>query len=62
MRPEDVVYKTASLVAGLIALWAVWSCIDNAERGNPVIQVVPLLFAAAIWLLARLGRDFLAEP
>ncbi len=61
-RPGDVLYRMASIVAVLIALWVVWGYLYDAQEGEPVIQVVPLLFAGAIWLLARFGRDFLAEP
>jgi hypothetical protein len=46
----------ASLLLGLVALLVVWSFAFNAERGEHVIQVVPLLFAGSIWLLARLFR------
>lgn len=60
-HPGNVLYLTASIVAGLIAIWVAWGCLDGAEKGDPVIQVVPLLIAGAIWLLAKLGRDFLAE-
>jgi hypothetical protein len=61
-RPGDILYRMASIVAGLMALWAVWGFVYDAEKGELLIQVVPLLFAGAIWLLARLGRDFLIEP
>jgi len=60
MRPGNILYLTASIIAGLIALWVVWAYVDNAEMGEHIVQVVPLMFAGAIWLLARLGRDLLA--
>jgi hypothetical protein len=61
LRPGQFFYHTASVIAGLIALWVVWGYIYDAEKGEPIVQVVPLLLAGAIWLLAWLGRDFLAE-
>jgi hypothetical protein len=61
LRPGQFLYQTASVIAGLIALWAVWGYVYNAEKGEPVLDVVPLLLAGAIWLLAWLSRDFLAR-
>jgi hypothetical protein len=61
IRPGDVIYRVASLFAGLIAPWALWGYFFDANSSRPIIQVVPLLFAGVIWLLAWLGRDFLAE-
>ena len=61
-RPGDIFCWTASVVVGLIAFWVVWDYVVNANNGEPIIQVVPLLFAGAIWLLARLFRSWLAEP
>jgi hypothetical protein len=55
-HPGDVFYWTASAVAALVALWVVWSYVSNADNGEPILQIVPLLLAGAIWLLARLGR------
>ncbi len=60
LRPGRILYQTASLVAGVIALWVVWGYLYNAEKGEPIVDIVPLLLAGAIWVLARLGRDFLA--
>ncbi len=55
-RPGDIVYLLASTIAGLITFWVVWAYFYNAEKGEPIIQIVPLFFAGAIWLLARLCR------
>jgi hypothetical protein len=55
-HPGDIIYWMASLLLGLVALLVVWSFAFNLDRGEPVIQVVPLLFAGSIWLLARLFR------
>jgi len=61
-RPGDIFYWTANVVVGLVVLWVVWSYVFNADRGEPILQIVPLLLAAAIWLLARLGRTRSASP
>ena len=61
-RMGDVLYWMASVVAVVITLWVVWSYFVNADNGEPIIQVVPLLFAGTIWLLARLCRSWPAEP
>jgi hypothetical protein len=56
-RPGDFIYWMASLLLGLVAVLVVWSSAFNADHGEPVIPVIPLLFAASIWLLARLFRS-----
>ena len=60
-RMGDLLYWTASLVAVLIMLWVVWSYIVNGNSDEPIIRLVPLMFAGIIWLLARLFRSWLAE-
>ncbi len=61
-RLGDLFYWTASVVVILIALWVLWSYVVSVDNGEPIIQIIPLLFAGAIWLLARLFRSWLAEP
>jgi hypothetical protein len=56
-HPGDLFYWMASLLLGLVTLLVVWSSAFNADHGEPVVQVVPLLFAGSIWLLARLFRS-----
>lgn len=56
-RPGDLFYWMASLLLGLVTLLVVWSSAGNADHGEPVIQVIPLVFAGSIWLLARLFRS-----
>ena len=54
---DDLFYWMASLLLGLVVLWVIWSSAFEAENGEPIIQVIPLLFAGSIWLLARLFRS-----
>jgi hypothetical protein len=56
-HPGDLFYWMASLLLGLVTLLVVWNSAGNADHGEPVIQVVPLLFAGSIWLLAGLLRS-----
>jgi len=50
-RAGDFFYWTANGVVGLIVLWVVWGYVFNTNNGEPIIQVVPLLFAGSLWLL-----------
>jgi hypothetical protein len=47
----------ATIIAGLIVAWVVWSYV----YGEPIIQIVPLLFAVGIWLLGLACRYGLAR-
>ncbi len=53
-------YWIATIIAGLIVVWAVWNYVYNTDRGEPIIQIVPLLLAGAIWLVGRACRYLLA--
>ena len=56
-----VLYWTATIVASLIAVWVIWSYVYNVERGFPVFPILPLLFAAVIWLAGWACRYVLAR-
>ena len=53
-------YWMATIIAGLLVAWAVWSYVYNSSRGEPVILIVPLLLAAVIWLAGWGCRAMLA--
>jgi hypothetical protein len=53
----DLFYWMASLVFGLVMLLVIWSSAFNADHGEPVIQIIPLVIAGSIWILARLCRS-----
>jgi hypothetical protein len=58
---SKTIYWTATLVAGLIVAWVVWGYVSNAEEGEPVFPIVPLLFAGAIWLAGWACRKLVAR-
>jgi hypothetical protein len=53
-------FWTATIIAGLIVVWELWGYVYDAERGEPIIWIAPLLFAAAIWLVGWACRYLLA--
>jgi len=56
----ELIYWTATVVAGVIVIFVVWSYLQNTNEGYPVISFVPLLFAGAIWLAGRVCRRWVA--
>ena len=56
----EVFCWTATIIAGLIAVWVVWSYVSNISEGYAVIPIVPLLIAGAVWLVGRACRYALA--
>ena len=59
-RLGEILYWTATLIAGLMAVWVGWNYVYNVSRGEPIISIVALLFAGAIWLAGRACRYLLA--
>jgi hypothetical protein len=57
----NVIFWTATFIAGLIVVSVAWSYVSNVERGDPVISIVPLLLAGAIWLAGWACRYLLTE-
>lgn len=53
-----IIYWMATLIAGLIIVSVAWSYV---EQGEPIIPIVPLLFAVAIWLAGWACRYLLSE-
>ena len=47
----DTPYWTATTVAGLIVALVIADYVFNANRGEPIIEVVPLLLAGVIWFI-----------
>jgi hypothetical protein len=60
-RWGKVLYWTATIIAGLIAMWVMWAYVYNIEKGYPVIPIFPLLFAGVIWLAGWACRYVLAR-
>jgi hypothetical protein len=58
MAPRlGAIFLVAAIVAGLIVAWVVWSYVSGLRNGEPVIQIVPLLFAGAIFLFGLTCRN-----
>lgn len=57
----DAFYWTATTVAGLIVALVVADYVSNASIGEPIIPVIPLLLAGAIWLIGQFCRHIAAE-
>jgi hypothetical protein len=55
-RLGAILFSIASIVAALIVAWVVWGYISGLRNGEPIIQIVPLLFAGAIFLLGLACR------
>jgi len=55
-RLGAILFFMATIVAVLIAAWVVWSYVSGLRNGEPIIQIVPLLFAGAILLLGLACR------
>jgi hypothetical protein len=48
LRLGEVLYWSGIVASCLIGLWAAWGSLYNSDKGDPIIQVVPLLFAGII--------------
>jgi hypothetical protein len=57
----EVIYWAATIIASLIVVFVVWGYVQNTDEGYPVIPIVPLLFAGAIWLAGRACRNVFTE-
>jgi hypothetical protein len=55
----DTFYWTATVIAGLLLAWVLWNYSFNGTIEEPVIQIVPLLLAAVIWLAGWVCRKVL---
>ena len=56
----ETFYWTTTTIAVLIVAWVVWSYVSNIGDSYPVIPVIPLLVAGAIWLVGRACRYVLS--
>jgi hypothetical protein len=57
----NVLYWMATIIATLLVAWVVWSYVYNSSRGEPIIQILPLLLAGLIWLVGWFCRRLLTE-
>ncbi len=61
MRWGEIFYWAGTIIAGLLMLWVLWGYVFSADRGEPIIRLVPLVLAGAIWLAGWVCRHILAE-
>jgi hypothetical protein len=59
-RWGEIFYWAGTIIAGLLVLWVLWSYMFNADRGEPIIWIAPLVLAGAIWLAGWACRRVLA--
>jgi hypothetical protein len=56
-RWGEFLYWIATILAGLIVAVALAGYFSNAAAGEPIIPVVALLLAGAIWLIGWVCRN-----
>ena len=61
VRWGTIFYWAGTIIAGLLMLWVLWGYVFGAERGEPIIRLLPLVLAGAIWLAGWACRRILAE-
>ena len=57
----ETLYWAATILAGLLVAWVVWGYVYDSSRGEPIILIVPLLLAGAIWLAGWVSCKVLAR-
>ena len=60
MQWGKIFYWMGTFVAGVLVLWVVRSYVFTSERGEPIVQIVPLALAAIIWLAGLACRYLFA--
>ena len=55
------IYWLATMMAGELVVWVLWSYVYTNIRGEPLISIVQLLLAGVIWLAGWVCRKVLAE-
>ena len=56
-RWGELLYWMATILAGLIVVVVLTGYFSNAAAGEPIIPVVALLLAGAIWLIGWVCRN-----
>lgn len=59
-RAGKFIYWAATIIAVLIVVVVLVGYASDASEGEPVIAVIPLLIAGAIWLVGWAFRHWLA--
>jgi hypothetical protein len=58
----NVLFRIATIIAVLIAVWVLWEFLYESERGQPIIRYQVLLIAGIILLVGWVCRQMLAGP
>ncbi len=56
----DILYWTITIITALIVMIVVIGFFYSASRGDPFIQIVPMLLAGAVWMIGWACRYGLA--
>jgi hypothetical protein len=54
---SKVIFWTANVVAVSIVLWVVSVYAYNINEGDPVLPIIPVLFAGVVWLAGWVCRN-----
>jgi hypothetical protein len=57
----QTIYWMTTIIAVLIVVWVAWSYVSNMTEGYPVVPIIPLLVAGAVWLVGWACRNMLAR-
>jgi len=55
-RSGEVIYWTFTAIAGVIVLSVAANFVFDADRGEPVFRLIPLVLAGAVWLVGWVCR------
>jgi hypothetical protein len=56
---SQLLYRAATVIAGLVAVLAIVNFLDNISEGEPMVPVAALGLAAIIWLIGLCVRHLL---
>ncbi len=57
----EIFYRACTILAGVLVLLTVADFLNKVSYGYPMIPVVPLVLAVAIWLIGRYCRHLSFE-
>jgi len=59
LTPGRVLYWLATIIAGLIVVFAVGDFFISWAQGTPILRIVALVAAAAVWVIGLICRSVL---
>jgi hypothetical protein len=45
----EAIFWTATIIAGLLLTWVVWTYAYSSIRGEPIVPIVPIFLAILVW-------------